>query len=290
MHPLISTQALAERMAEVAAAGPASSRLRVFDTTVHLRPASPGPFRVESGRADHAAGHVPGAAFLDLQAELSDPASPLRFTLPPVAHLEAAFSAAGLSNGDDCVLYSSTSPMWATRVWWMLKSLGFAARVLDGGLPKWKAEGRPLAAGEQHHPPGRFQAAPVSGLWADRDAVLAAIGDGAVCTLNALTQPMHDGTAPVNYGRPGHIRGSVNVPYPALLADDGTLRPVDDLRRAFDAVGALRSPRVICYCGGGIAATLDALALQLAGHAHVAVYDGSLSEWAGDPRLPMDTH
>jgi thiosulfate/3-mercaptopyruvate sulfurtransferase len=284
MHPLISTQALADRLAQ----GDSPGRLRVFDTTVHLRPASPGPFVVESGRAGHAAGHIPGAAFIDLQAELSDPASPLRFTLPSVAHLEAAFSAAGLSDGDECVLYSSTSVMWATRVWWMLRSLGFEARVLDGGLPKWKAEGRPVATGAPRHPQGRFNARPVAGLWAGRDDVRQAIGDGAVCTLNALTASAHAGSSPVNYGRKGHIRGSVNVPYPALLADDGTLRPVAELRQAFDAVGALARPRVICYCGGGIAATLDALALHLCGHAGVAVYDGSLSEWAADPSLPMD--
>lgn len=285
MHPLISTQALADRIAQ----GDGPGRLRVFDTTVHLRPADPGPFRVESGRADYLGAHVPGAAFIDLQDELSDVNSPLRFTLPGVAPLEAAFSAAGLSDADDCVLYSSTSPMWATRVWWMLRSLGFAARVLDGGLPKWKAEGRPLATGEHRFPAGRFSAAPVAGLWADRDAVRQAIGNGAVCTLNALTASAHAGTSPVSYGRKGRIRGSVNVPYPALLTEDGSLRPVADLRQAFDAVGALHSPRVICYCGGGIAATLDALALQLAGQPHVAVYDGSLSEWAGDPDLPMDS-
>ena len=285
MHPLISTQALAERLA----LGDAPGRLRVFDTTVHLRPADPGPFTVESGRTDHAAGHVPGAAFIDLQDELSDSAAPLRFTLPPVAQLEAALSAAGLSNGDDCVLYSSTSMMWATRVWWMLRSLGFAARVLDGGLPKWRAEGRPLATGGPRYPAGHFRAAPAGGLWADRDEVRRAVGNGAVCTLNALTASVHVGTSPLNYGRKGRIRGSVNVPYPALLADDGCLRPVADLRQAFDAVGALSSPRVICYCGGGIAATLDALALLLAGQPQVAVYDGSLADWAADPELPMDT-
>lgn len=97
MHPLMSTQALADRVAQGDAVGP----LRIFDTTVHLRPATPGPFSIESGRADHAAGHIPGAAHLDLQQQLSDPLSPLRFTLPTAARLEAALSAAGLSNGDD---------------------------------------------------------------------------------------------------------------------------------------------------------------------------------------------
>jgi thiosulfate/3-mercaptopyruvate sulfurtransferase len=283
MHPLISTQALAECLAQPDAAG----RLRLIDTTVHLRPASPGPFSAHSGRPDFEAAHIPGATFVDLQDELSDTHAPLRFTLPAVPRLEAAFRVAGLSDGDHCVLYSSSSPMWATRVWWMLKALGFEALVLDGGLAKWRAEGRALASGPAPTPSGRFQARPQPGLWADRQEVLRAVGAPAVCTLNALTAASHDGSADAHYGRPGHIAGSVNLPFPALLNGDGTLKPEAELRSAFAAVGALSAERVICYCGGGIAATLEALALSLVGQRNVGVYDGSLAEWAQDPRLPM---
>lgn len=283
MHPLISTAELAERLAAGA------PRLRLFDATTHLRPAQPGPFRVENARPDYEAAHIPGAAYLDLQQQLSDARSPLRFMRLEPEALAAAFAAAGLGEGDEAVLYSSTSPMWATRVWWLLRGIGVAARVLDGGLPKWRAEGRPLATGDERHPPARLQARPRGPLWADRDEVLRAVGDDAVCTLNALTATVHAGTAEFDYGRKGHIAGSVNVPYPALLAADGTLLPLPELRRAFDAVGALQRPRVICYCGGGIAATLTALALHLLGHENVAVYDASLSEWVLDPALPMET-
>lgn len=283
MHPLIATPALAERLQRA----DAPRRLRLFDVTQHLRPTADGRLGVHSARGDHAAAHIPGATYIDLQQDLSDTGSPLRFTLLGVSVLEAAFSAAGLSNGDDCVLYSSTTAMWATRVWWMLKSLGFAAQVLDGGLPKWLAEGRPVSSLPGRYPPGTFHADPVPGLWADRHEVLRAVGDGAVCTLNALTAAMHAGTTAMGYGRPGRISGSCNVPYTALLADDGCFRPLAELRAAFEAVGALATPRVICYCGGGIAATVDALALGLLGHERVAVYDGSLSEWALDPALPM---
>lgn len=178
--------------------------------------------------------------------------------------------------------------MWATRVRWMLLSLGFDARVLDGGLARWKAEGRALATGDERLAPGCFKASPVDGMWADRQEVLRAVGDRSVCTINALTPSAHAGTAEISYGRKGRIRGSVNVPYPAVLAADGCFRPVDELRAAFAAVGALQRPRVICYCGGGIAATMDALALGLVGHRNVAVHDGSLAEWAADPGLPMD--
>lgn len=280
---LISTQDLARRLTGD------RGRLRLFDATVHLRPAHPGPYAVESGRADYEAAHIPSAAFADLSTDLSDASSPLRFTLPPVTQLEAALSALGLSNSCECVLYSGSSPMWATRLWWMLRSLGFDAMVLDGGLVKWRAEGRPVTTGAEHYPPGTFHARPRRGLWADKNEVLGAIGDGAVCTINALSAASFAGTAPVHYGRPGHIAGSVNVPYASLLGDDGTFAPPDRLRTAFEATGALARPRVICYCGGGISATMDALALTLLGHPNVAVYDGSLSEWVLDPALPMAT-
>jgi thiosulfate/3-mercaptopyruvate sulfurtransferase len=284
MQPLISTDALAEKLARP----DARDRLRLFDATVHLRPAQPGPYVVESGRADYEAAHIPSAAFVDLARELSDTASPLRFTMPTADALAAALSAHGLSNEHDCVIYSSTSPMWATRLWWMLRSMGFDAAVLDGGLPKWKAEGRALARGSERHPAGRFHAVPDAARWADKHEVLGAIGDEAVCTINALTAPVHAGSAALNYGRKGHIKGSVNVPYPSLLNTDGRYRPVAELRAAFDAVGALRKPRIICYCGGGISATMDALALTLICHPNVAVYDGSMSEWVLDATLPME--
>jgi thiosulfate/3-mercaptopyruvate sulfurtransferase len=264
--------------------------LRIFDVTVHLRPStSGGPYRIESGRADYEAGHVPGAGFLDLPGELSDTDSPLAFTMPPVEKLARALGAAGVGAGSRVVAYATTSPMWATRLWWMLRACGFDnAAVLDGGLAKWKAEGRPVEAGESRYPPAELTLAARPELWADKAAVLAAVGDGAVCTLNALSPSVHRGEGETNYGRKGHIAGSRNVPYAALLNPDGTWREDAELRALFEAVGALRRPRVICYCGGGISATMDALALTRLGHPAVAVYDGSMSEWSRDPAMPME--
>ena len=265
--------------------------LRVFDCTVHLRPATPGPYVVESGRSDYEQAHIPGAAFLDLGQDLSDTASDLRFTLPGPTALAAAFGQAGIGDDHTIVLYSSTTPMWATRVWWMLRGAGHTrALVLDGGLARWRAEGRAIASGASappRHPPAAFGATPRPGVWASQQAVLAAIGDGDVCTVNALSAALHNGSSDVHYGRKGHISGSVNLPYSRLVHDDGRFRSPEELRAAFDAVGATPSRRVICYCGGGIAATMDALALVLTGHPDVAVYDGSMSEWVRDPALPM---
>ncbi len=281
-RPLVSTDWLATHLRD--------SDLRVYDTTVHLRPATPGPYRIESGRADYDAAHVPGAGFLDLPGALSDPNAGLGFTNPKPEQLERELGAAGIGEGVRVVLYSTTTPMWATRVWWMLRAAGFdAAHVLDGGFAKWKAEGRPASTEPCRYPPARFRARPRPERWADRDDVLASIGSGSVCTINALSRALHTGEAEMSYGRKGHIEGSVNVPFGSLVNPDGTYRAPDELRRCFEAVGAFERRRVICYCGGGISATMDALALSLLGHPDVAVYDGSLSEWARDPSLPMKT-
>ena len=279
---LVSTGWLAENLGDPA--------LRLFDVTVHLRPATPGPYLVESGRTDYEAAHIPGAAFLDLVTDLSDTTAPFHFTRPSLPDLARALGAAGVGTGLRIVAYSSASPMWATRFWWMLRAAGIAdVAVLDGGLAKWTAEGRPVEAGTHRHAPAEVHPVARAGAWADKHDVLAAIGDGAVCTINALSPSVHSGEAAMSYGRKGHIKGSTNVPYAALLAADGTFRPDEDLRPLFDAVGAFARPRVICYCGGGISATMDALVLTRLGHGAVAVYDGSMSEWTADPNLPMET-
>ncbi|MGD2133778.1 MAG: sulfurtransferase [Maricaulaceae bacterium] len=264
--------------------------LKIFDVTVHLRPATPGPYVAESGRAAYEDGHIPGAAFLDLIRDFSDRSSKLNFTMPPADDFARALGAAGVSVDDRVVVYSSAAAMWATRFWWMLRASGFDnAAVLDGGRKKWKAEGRPLESGESTYPPTEISLAAQPGAWADKADVLAAIGDGAVCTLNALGAEVHAGTAETSYGRKGHIKGSRNVPYASLLDEDGCYRGDDELRAFYDAVGAFERDRVICYCGGGISATMNALALTRLGHPSVAVYDGSMSEWCKDPEAPMET-
>jgi thiosulfate/3-mercaptopyruvate sulfurtransferase len=129
----------------------------------------------------------------------------------------------------------------------------------------------------------------VRNLMVGKEAVLRAIGNGAVCTINALQPQQHTGSGGNSYGRPGRIAGSVNVPAAHLLdPDSNTFLPADELRRHFEAVGAM-DRKVINYCGGGIAASADALALIMLGHRDVKLYDASLSEWAKDPALPMET-
>ena len=269
--------------------------LRIFDCTVHLRydEAPPGePYKVESGREDYARGHVPGANFLDLQGELSDNASPLHFTLPSAPHFAAAMSRHGVGDGTRVVLYSTSTPQWATRIWWMLRAFGFDdAAVLNGGFHKWRAEGRPIStAPGRQHAPQRFQARPRPSLFTDKHEVLSALSKNQICLLNALPPELHRGEN-ARYGRPGRIPGSVNVPTARLIDPASQVfRAAEEVSGIFGEVGLTdRDARVIAYCGGGIAATLDAFLLHQLGFTNVGVYDDSMGQWAKDPELPMET-
>ena len=265
--------------------------VRILECTVYLHPADvPGGFRVESGRARWQEGHIPGAGFVDLQQELSDRTSPLRFMMPPAAQFAEAMGRAGVGDGVRVILYDRFVNMWAARVWWMLRAFGFDdAAVLNGGWKTWTVERRQVATDAGTRPPRTFIPRPRPSLIADRAGVLAALGESGTCVLNALTDEQHRGTGGVAYGRPGRIAGSVNVPARDLV-DPAThaYLPADVLRAKFQASGALDARRVVTYCGGGIAAAGDAFVLTLLGRDDVAVYDASLSEWAADPALPME--
>ena len=266
--------------------------VRVLECTVYLHPdpSLAGGYRVESGRAKWAEGHIPGAGFIDLQEELSDRTSKLRFMMPPAAQFAEVIGRAGVGEGVRVVLYDRFVNMWAARIWWMLRAFGFdAAAVLNGGFRKWTSEGRPVAADAGARPPRRFVARPRPELIADKKAVLDGVGSRGACLLNALTEEQHRGTGGVSYGRPGHITGSANVAARDLVdAKTHAYLPAETLRERFEAAGALEAGRVITYCGGGIAASSDAFVLTLLGRDDVAVYDASLSEWAADPSLPME--
>ncbi|WP_424811276.1 sulfurtransferase [Roseococcus sp. YIM B11640] len=285
-HPdaIVSTEWLAQHLHDPA--------LRVFDCTTYLlyETGTGRPYRVGSGRPDYEAAHIPGSAFLDLQGELSDTSSPFNFTMPAPEDLAARVAAKGIGEGVRVVLYARKNMQWATRVWWMLRAIGFDnAAILDGGFDKWEAEGRPVEAGEARYPAMRLTARPRAGLFVGKAEVKAAIGDEGTCTINALAPDLHRGENP-RYGRPGRVPGSVNVPV-ATLVDSASFafRPAEDVAASFAAVGADRSKRILLYCGGGIAATLDAFLLHQLGYTNLAVYDASMTEWAKDESLPIET-
>jgi thiosulfate/3-mercaptopyruvate sulfurtransferase len=267
-----------------------SPELRVFDCTVILEVGQEG-LSISSGKDDWARSHIPGAGFLDLLEELSDAASPYHFMLPPAVQFEAVMSAHGVGEGTRVVLYDSRDSSWAARVWWMLRAYGFDdAAVLNGGWRSWSQDGRPATGEPPAYPAGVFRARKREGVLVGRDDILEGLGTGGMCLINALDPEQHRGEGgTVPGGRPGHIPGSSNVPSRALV-DPETQRylPENELRGLLQEAGAGDAPRVITYCGGGIAASSVGFALLLLGHEDVAVYDASLEEWATDPDLPIE--
>lgn len=281
--PLVSTEWLAAHLDEPG--------LRILECTVHLHALPGGDMRAESGLPEFERGHIPGAVFADLIGDLSDPASALRFTLPSAERFAAAMSGYGVGEGTRVVVYTrSTSPGWAARIWWMLRAFGFDdAALLDGGWQKWVAEGRHVSTETAAPAPARFVARPRPGLFVGKAEVLAALDDPSARVLNALSAEQHAGTGGPHYGRNGRIPGSTCVPARDLV-DPATNMwlPREALEAKLAGADALGKERVIVYCGGGIAASADAMALAMLGIENVAVYDASLQEWARDPAMPME--
>ncbi len=276
---LVEPQALADDLDQ--------PNLRIFDTAVTLEPQAKG-YRAVSGLADYQAAHIPGAAFMDLITALSDTTTGLGFTLPSVTDLAAGLGQLGIGNDTDVVLYSSGHMMWATRAFWLLRLLGHdRTRVLNGGLGTWTALGLPTRPGDEAYPPQHFDASPREGVFADLERMQSIVESGDRCVVNALSQPMYEGSASFDYGRPGHIPGSVNVPFDQLL-DANAFPAADALHERLDAAQLATSESVVTYCGGGIAATIPAFARLLAGYGDTAVYDGSMSEWVRAD-LPLRT-
>ena len=259
LHPefLVETEWLAAHLDD--------PKLRVFDCTTHLIPDPKATYQVKSGREDFEKGHIPGAQFIDVQADVSAPPQRLRFMQPSAEAFAAAMRRFGVDDDSRVVLYSTTTPQWATRVWWLLRIFGFDnAAVLNGGFQKWTREGRAVETGAARpRAAGNFTVREVRPLMVGKDQVEAAIGEAAVCTLNALSPEQHAGSGGNTYGRPGRIKGSVNLPAAHLLDPaTGGFLPADELRRRFAGVGAM-DKEVITYCGGGIAASADAFVLTL---------------------------
>ena len=288
---IVSTQWLADKIGH----NPSHSGLRIFECTTYLDAPADGidaPYTVRSGQADFDAGHIPDAGFLDLQAELSDNSSPshLRFTMPAAGTLANVLKLRGIDDDTRVVLYSRGNIQWATRVWWMLRAIGFDnAAILDGGWDKWAAENRATSNTPCSYAPGKtLTVAARPSLFANRAEVEQAMASGAACTINALSAELHRGDID-RYGRPGRIPGSVNVPALSLLKpEDKTFRSPEETASLLEAVGANPDGENIVYCGGGIAATLDAFLMVQLGYQHVSVYDASMSEWARDSNLPME--
>ena len=281
MDRLVSTEWLAKELG--------AADLRVVDCTVQFEVES--GLRIESGRAAWETAHIPGSYHVDLLRALSDPSSTIPMMCPPADQFAAAMESVGVGDESRVVLYDAQMNAWAARVWWMLRSFGFdRAAVLDGGWRAWSNGEHPVAEGpEPLPPPARFTPRPSPGLFVDKDHVVGALDDQRVAIVNALDRAAYRGDR-VDYGRAGHIPRSLNVPFMDLV-DRRTHRylPEQELREAFGNVLDPGPDRIVTYCGGGVAASSAAFALGLLGIEDVAVYDGSMLEWAADPALPLVT-
>jgi len=264
--------------------------LRVIDCSVVMGATDDGGYTFVGSAQEWQSGHIPGSTFVDVPGELADEAHHLPMMMPACEHFTSVMERLGIGAGTRTILYDRSNHAWAARVWWMLRTHGYDdAAVLDGGWKKWMAEQRPISTEDPGYPEGRFEVNLRPELIATREQVLKAIKAADTTVINALSPEEHAGEA-ARFPRAGRIAGSVNV-YCQSLVDPDTHEylPEDKLREAFADAGVKPEGRTITYCGAGIAASSDALALTSLGYGNVAVYDGSLSEWTADPDLPMAT-
>ncbi len=254
--------------------------VRIVDATVHLTFDEDGA-HTASGRDTYLEAHVPGATFADQLLDLTEHDGEAPFAAVPSERFAEVVGDLGIGNDHTGVVYDHVNGIWATRLWWQLGLEGHdGVVVLDGGLQAWTDAGHPVASGGATYPAATFTPARRADRVVSTADVEAATGDPSVLLINSLARGSF---------AEARIPGSVNVPFDELVDDQGRLRSADELRPLFDSVGAL-DPDVapVTYCGGGIAATAVAFALQGLGRGDVAIYDGSMTAWTSDASRPLE--
>ena len=274
---LVSTQWLADHLND--------PDLRVLDASWYL------PDMGRDARAEYDAGHIPGARYFDID-DVADSASALPHMAPPIEKFMSRMRAMGVGDGHQVVVYDGIGLFSAARVWWLFRLMGKTdVAVLDGGFPKWQAEGRevedmpPIL--RDRHMTAQRQAHLVKDV--TQVAAAAKLGDWQIVDARGPERFRGDAPEPREGLRAGHIPGSFNVHYAELLNADGTMKRCDALREAFTDAGVDLKKRIITTCGSGVTAAILSLGLEMLGHRDVALYDGSWSEWGQFDQLKVET-
>jgi len=245
------------------------------------------------GAGQYRAGHIPGAVYASLAQDLSGPltGSGGRHPLPAPAAMTATFGRLGIGPDTQVVTYDQDSGIFASRLWWMLRYMGHAAvAVLDGGWAKWAREGRPVRTNEEHRPAAVFRGKPREEFRVSIRDVEARLGDPSVLLVDARSPERFQGASEPVDRTPGHIPGAVNHFYQRNVATDGVMLSPDRLTLQFAEVLSDRSPDdVVMYCGSGVTACQNLLAMEVAGLPGARLYPGSWSEWSSDPGRPVET-
>jgi thiosulfate/3-mercaptopyruvate sulfurtransferase len=265
-----------------------NSNIRIFDCTVWLNPHPKKIYTIVSGKKDYDEGHIPNSDFLNLE-DISLKNTPYPFMMPDIKTFDKVMSLKGVGPDTHVILYSRANIQWATRVWWMLKSMGFNnASILNGGFDRWNNQNKNISTTPVTYQENKFISIPQNGLFCTKEEVLNSLTNNNISIINALRSTLHDGSEKVDYGRLGHIKNSINIPSLEMVDPDTNLyKSLEDLKIIFKNYNVLSKEKVIAYCGGGIAATNIAFVLTALGFNNITVYDASLSEWAKNNNLPM---
>ena len=267
--------------------------IRIYDCTsyLHYTDEHPSqPYDVVSGFDNYRTSHIPNAAFLDLQQSLSDNDSPYRFTIPALQDLADRFKKQGVGDPFHIILYSANGMQWATRIWWMLYAVGYEkVSILNGGFAAWQQAGLPTQDLITTWSPAKFEARIRPNIFVGKQRVLEAIVDQKTVLLNALTRDLHLGES-ARYGRPGRIPTSINIPFSNFMKNGlDYIRSASEAQQILAEYGLTPNTDIVNYCGGGIAATLNAFVMLQLGFSDLQIYDNSMSEWAMDHSLAIET-